>query len=161
MRIFQRALFRHPARDLADQFVLRTAKDQIHRFIQIVQVLFGGNAIAAHDVESALLGTSLGVALHNGQPIEGGHRHHMIAINTIRRAGSLRAAVEQGISREGVMYECVRNNVAMVLAGSVRDDGPLPDVVTDMIEAQRQMRAALHGPCRPSREIANRMRVIA
>ena len=89
-----------------------------------------------------MLGTSLGVALHTGQPIEGGHRHHMIAINTIRRAGSLRAAVEQGILREGVMYECVRNNVEMVLAGSVRDDGPLPDVITDMIQAQRKMRAA-------------------
>ncbi len=110
-----------------------------------VQVLFGGNAIAAHDVESALLGTSLGIALHNGQPIEGGHRHHMIAINTIRRAGSLRAAVAQGILRDGVMYECIRNNVEMVLAGSIRDDGPLPDVITDTIEAQRKMRAALPG----------------
>lgn len=110
-----------------------------------VQVLFGGNAIAAHDVEAALLGTSLGVALHNGQAIEGGHRHHMIAINTIRRAGSLRAAVEQGILREGVMYECIRHNITLVLAGSIRDDGPLPDVITDTVQAQRQMRAALPG----------------
>lgn len=110
-----------------------------------VQVLFGGNAIAAHDVESALLGTSLGIALHNGQPIEGGHRHHMVAINAIRRAGSLRAAVEQGVLREGVMYECIRNNVEMVLAGSIRDDGPLPDVITDTQEAQRKMRAAVQG----------------
>ncbi len=110
-----------------------------------VQVLFGGNAIAVHDVEAALLGTSLGVALHNGEPIEGGHRHHMIAINTIRRAGSLRAAVEQGILRGGIMYECIRQNVEMVLAGSIRDDGPLPDVVTDTVEAQRRMRAALPG----------------
>jgi lysine-ketoglutarate reductase/saccharopine dehydrogenase-like protein (TIGR00300 family) len=107
-----------------------------------VQVLFGGNAIAAHDVEAALLGTSLGVALHTGMPIEGGHRHHMVAINAIRRAGSLRAAVEQGILREGVMYECVRNNVDVVLAGSIRDDGPLPDVITDTQVAQRAMRAA-------------------
>lgn len=107
-----------------------------------VQVLFGGNAIAAHDVESALLGTSLGVALHTGMPIEGGHRHHMVAINAIRRAGSLRAAVEQGILREGVMYECVRNNVEVVLAGSIRDDGPLPDVITDTQVAQRAMRSA-------------------
>jgi lysine-ketoglutarate reductase/saccharopine dehydrogenase-like protein (TIGR00300 family) len=107
-----------------------------------VQVLFGGNAIAAHDVEAALFGTSLGVALHNGEQIEGGHRHHMAAINAIRRAGSLRAAVEQGILREGVMYECIRNNVEMVLAGSVRDDGPLPEVITEMIAAQRKMRAA-------------------
>lgn len=110
-----------------------------------VQVLFGGNAIAVHDVEAALLGTSLGVALHNGEAIEGGHRHHMIAINTIRRAGSLRAAVEQGILRQGIMYECIRNNVEMVLAGSIRDDGPLPDVITDTMQAQRQMRAALKG----------------
>jgi lysine-ketoglutarate reductase/saccharopine dehydrogenase-like protein (TIGR00300 family) len=110
-----------------------------------VQVFFGGNAIAVHDVEAAVLGTSLGVALHSGEAIEGGHRHHMIAINTIRRAGSLRAAVEQGILKQGVMYECIRNNVALVLAGSVRDDGPLPDVITDVIEAQRTMRAALDG----------------
>ncbi|MBI5304170.1 MAG: TIGR00300 family protein [Chloroflexi bacterium] len=110
-----------------------------------VQVLFGGNAIAAHDVEAALLGTSLGVALHNGQPVEGGHRHHMVAINAIRRAGNLRAAVEQGVLKEGVMYECVQNKVEMVLAGSVRDDGPIPDVITDTQEAQRKMRAALGG----------------
>lgn len=110
-----------------------------------VQALLGGNAIAAHDVEAALLGTSLGTALHSGQPVEGGHRHHMIAINTIRRVGSLRAAVEQGILREGIMYECIRNNVDLVLAGSVRDDGPLPDVITEMGEAQRQMRAAVQG----------------
>ena len=110
-----------------------------------VQALFGGNAIATHDVEAALLGTSLGVALNSGEAIEGGHRHHMVAINTIRRAGSLRAAVEQGILTQGIMYECIRNNVELVLAGSVRDDGPLPDVITDMIEAQRKMRAALPG----------------
>lgn len=110
-----------------------------------VQVLFGGNAIAAHDVEGALLGTSLGVALHSGQPIEGGHRHHMVAINTIRRTGSLRKAVEAGILREGIMYECIRHNVELVLAGSVRDDGPLPDIIVDMGLAQRKMRTALQG----------------
>jgi len=108
-----------------------------------VQALFGGNAIAAHDVEAALLGTSLGVALQSGRAVEGGHRHHMVAINTIRRAGSLRAAVEQGILREGIMYECIRHNVELVLAGSVRDDGPLPDVITEMMQAQRRMRAAV------------------
>jgi lysine-ketoglutarate reductase/saccharopine dehydrogenase-like protein (TIGR00300 family) len=110
-----------------------------------VQVLFGGNAIAVHDVEAALLGTSLGVALHSGEAIAGGHRHHMIAINTIRRAGSLRAAVDQGILREGIMYECIRRGVEMVLAGSIRDDGPLPEVITDTVEAQRRMRAAIQG----------------
>ena len=108
-----------------------------------VQVLFGGNAIATHDVESALLGTSLGVALQNGQPVEGGHRHHMFAINAVRRAGSLRQAVETGVLREGIMYECIKNNVEVVLAGSVRDDGPLPDVIVDMVEAQRRMRNAV------------------
>ncbi len=110
-----------------------------------VQTLFGGNAIAAHDVEAALLGTSLGVALKSGQSVEGGHRHHMIAINRIRRAGSLRAAVEQGILREGIMYECITRNVEMVLAASVRDDGPIPDVILDMQAAQKQMRAAVKG----------------
>jgi lysine-ketoglutarate reductase/saccharopine dehydrogenase-like protein (TIGR00300 family) len=110
-----------------------------------VQALFGGNAIATHDVESALLGTSLGVALHDGQLVEGGHRHHMVATNAIRRAGSLRQAVEAGVLKEGVMYECIRNNVDLVLAGSVRDDGPLPDVIVDMAEAQRRMRAAVRG----------------
>ena len=114
-----------------------------------VQALFGGNAIATHDVEAALLGTSLGVGLDNGEAIEGGHRHHMVAINTIRRAGSLRAAVEQGILKQGIMYECIRNNVELVLAGSVRDDGPLPDVITDMIEAQRRMRAVVQGGTAP------------
>jgi lysine-ketoglutarate reductase/saccharopine dehydrogenase-like protein (TIGR00300 family) len=108
-----------------------------------VQVLFGGNAIATHDVESVLLGTSLGVALKSGQRVEGGHRHHMVAINAIRRAGSLRRAVETGVLRDGIMYECIKNNVELVLAGSVRDDGPLPDVILDMSEAQRRMRKAV------------------
>lgn len=110
-----------------------------------VQVLFGGNAIAVHDCEAAIFGTSLGVALTTGQPVEGGHRHHMRAINRIRRAGSLRDAVDQGILTSGIMYEAIKANIDMVLAGSVRDDGPLPDVVTDMMQVQRQMRAAVRG----------------
>jgi lysine-ketoglutarate reductase/saccharopine dehydrogenase-like protein (TIGR00300 family) len=110
-----------------------------------VQVLFGGNAICTHDVESVLFGTSLGVALHSGRPVPGGHRNHMAAINTIRAAGSLRAAVDQGILKQGIMYECVQNNVELVLAGSVRDDGPMPDVITDMAKAQVRMRSALDG----------------
>ncbi len=110
-----------------------------------VQVLFGGNAIAAHDIESVLFGTSLGVALANGQAVEGGHRHHMAAINAVRRAGSIRKAVEGGLLSAGIMYECVKNDVELVLAGSVRDDGPLPDVISDMAEAQRRMRAAVKG----------------
>lgn len=110
-----------------------------------VQVLFGGNAIAAHDCEAALFGTSLGVALHTGHPVEGGHRHHMRAINLIRRAGSLREAVREGILKNGIMYEAVQANIEMVLAGSVRDDGPIPDVINDMVEAQSRMRAAVRG----------------
>lgn len=110
-----------------------------------VQVLFGGNAIAVHDCEAAIFGTSLGVALTTGQPVEGGHRHHMRAINRIRRAGSLSEAVKQGILTSGIMYEAIRAEIDMVLAGSVRDDGPLPDVVTDMMEVQRKMRAAVRG----------------
>lgn len=110
-----------------------------------VNVLFGGNAIAVHDCEAAIFGTSLGVALTTGQPVEGGHRHHMRAINRIRRAGSLRDAVAQGILTRGIMYEAVRANIEMVLAGSVRDDGPIPDVITDMMGAQKKMRAAVRG----------------
>lgn len=108
-----------------------------------VDVLFGGNAIAVHDVEAALFDTSLGVNLGNGLPVEGGHRHHMRAINVIRNAGSLEAAVEQGVLTRGVMYEAIRNNIEMVLAGSIRDDGPMPGVIMDMIEAQRAMREAV------------------
>lgn len=110
-----------------------------------VDVLFGGNAIAVHDVEWALFDTSLGVSMASGIPVQGGHRHHMRAINVIRNAGSLRAAVEQGTLTRGVMYEAIRNDVKMVLAGSIRDDGPMPDVIMDMIEAQEAMREAVQG----------------
>ncbi|MBI4477633.1 MAG: TIGR00300 family protein [Acidobacteria bacterium] len=123
------------------------AADYLARLIRdgYVDVLFGGNAIAAHDVEAALYGTSLGVSLESGTPVEGGHRHHMRAINTIRLAGSLRAAVEAGTVTRGVMYEAITRGTRMVLAGSVRDDGPIPDVITDMLAAQREMRAAVQG----------------
>jgi len=110
-----------------------------------VDVLFGGNALATHDVESALLGTSLGVNLENGLPVEGGHRHHMRAINAIRLAGSLPEAVAQGVLTRGIMYEAVKKGITMVLGGSVRDDGPMPDVITDVMVAQDKMRAALQG----------------
>ncbi len=110
-----------------------------------VQVLFAGNGLAAHDIESQFFGTSLGIGLEKGLPIEAGHALHMRTINRIRAAGGIRAAVEAGVLRRGVMYECVRHGVDVVLAGSIRDDGPLPDVVTDMLEAQRRMRAALQG----------------
>ncbi len=102
--------------------------------------LFAGNALATHDIEQAFFGTSLGVHLEQGDLAEAGHEHHLRAINRIRRAGSIRAAVESGQLQSGIMYECVKNNVDFLLAGSIRDDGPLPDVLTDTMEAQRQMR---------------------
>ncbi len=108
-----------------------------------VDVLFGGNAIATHDIESALYGTSLGVDLSRGRGVEHGHEHHIRAINQIRRAGSIAAAVESGLLTSGVMYALVKHGKPFVLVGSVRDDGPLPDVYTDVVEGQRAMRAQL------------------
>ncbi|HTN76500.1 MAG TPA: TIGR00300 family protein [Pirellulaceae bacterium] len=102
--------------------------------------LFAGNALATHDIEQALFGTSLGVRLDCGDIVEAGHEHHLRAINRIRRLGSIRQAVEQGELCSGIMYECVKNNVDFLLAGSIRDDGPLPDVISDALEAQRMMR---------------------
>jgi lysine-ketoglutarate reductase/saccharopine dehydrogenase-like protein (TIGR00300 family) len=110
-----------------------------------VDVLFAGNALATHDIESALYGTSLGVDLAKGKGVEHGHEHHIRAINTIRRAGSIAAAVEQGVLTGGVMHAMVTQRKDFVLVGSVRDDGPLPDVYTDVIEGQRAMRAQLPG----------------
>ena len=110
-----------------------------------VQALFAGNALAAHDIEQAFFGTSLGVSLEKGEAIEHGHEHHLRAINTIRRLGGIRAAVDAGVLKSGIMYECVRHEVEYVLAGSIRDDGPLPDVITDTMAAQRAMREACRG----------------
>jgi lysine-ketoglutarate reductase/saccharopine dehydrogenase-like protein (TIGR00300 family) len=110
-----------------------------------VDVLLAGNALAVHDVEQALFGTSLGVDLETGRAIEGGHRHHMRAINAIFRAGGLRPAVESGMLRSGVMHECIRRGVDYVLAGSIRDDGPLPDTVMNLTEAQDRYADALQG----------------
>jgi lysine-ketoglutarate reductase/saccharopine dehydrogenase-like protein (TIGR00300 family) len=110
-----------------------------------VDVLLAGNALAVHDIEGALYGTSLGVSLETGAPVEGGHRHHMRAINAIRRAGGIRAAVESGLLTSGIMYECVRHGVPFVLAGSIRDDGPLPDTIMDLVEAQDRYADALAG----------------
>lgn len=119
----------------------------LSRLIELgyVQVLFAGNALAVHDVEVALFGTALGVNIESGLPIEHGHEHHMRAINRVRRAGGLRQMVESGQLKSGVMKSAIEHDVEFVLAGSVRDDGPLPDVITDMIEAQRRMRAAVRG----------------
>ena len=108
-----------------------------------VDVVLAGNALAVHDIEFALSGTSLGIDLAAGAPVEQGHRNHMAAINTINRAGSIRAAVEHGILKSGVMYECVTHGVDFVLAGSIRDDGPLPETVMDLVDAQERYAAAL------------------
>ena len=110
-----------------------------------VDVLLAGNALAVHDVEQALYGTSLGVDMETGRAIEGGHRHHMRAINTICRAGGLHPAVANGVLRSGVMFECIRHNVDYVLAGSIRDDGPLPETVMNLVEAQDRYAASLQG----------------
>ncbi len=110
-----------------------------------VQVLLSGNALGVHDVESALLGTSLGVRLADGRQEEHGHRNHMRAINAIYHAGGIRQAVDSGRLRSGILYECVRHNIPFVLAGSLRDDGPLPDTITDMNAAQDAYAEQLRG----------------
>jgi lysine-ketoglutarate reductase/saccharopine dehydrogenase-like protein (TIGR00300 family) len=101
-----------------------------------VDVLLSGNALGVHDVESALLGTSLGIRMADGRQEEHGHRNHMRAINAIYHCGSIAGAVEQGRLQSGILYECVKKGVPFVLAGSLRDDGPLPDTITDMNLAQ-------------------------
>lgn len=108
-----------------------------------VDVLFAGNALATHDIESALYGTSLGVDLAMGRGVEHGHEHHIRALNTIRKQGSIQAAVDSGVLTGGIMHALVTQGKEFVLVGSVRDDGPLPDVYTDVIDGQRAMRAKI------------------
>ncbi|MGH9188869.1 MAG: TIGR00300 family protein [Acidimicrobiales bacterium] len=110
-----------------------------------VDVLFSGNGFATHDIETSLFGTSLGVSVMEGATTEGSHANHLRVINAVRRWGSIERGVTDGDLTVGVMYECVRRGVPFVLGGSVRDDGPLPDVVTDVVEAQDAMRAHLDG----------------
>ena len=110
-----------------------------------VDILFAGNALATHDIEQSFYGTSLGVSVHEGSTVEKGHEHHLRTINRIRRLGSVSQAVEQGVITSGIMYECVRREIPFLLAGSIRDDGPLPDVITDALEAQRRMREMCEG----------------
>jgi lysine-ketoglutarate reductase/saccharopine dehydrogenase-like protein (TIGR00300 family) len=109
-----------------------------------VDVLFAGNALATHDIESSLYGTSLGVDLALGKGVEHGHEHHIRALNTIRKCGSIKQAVDDGVLTGGIMHALVTHDKEFVLVGSVRDDGPLPDVYTDVIEGQRAMRAQLY-----------------
>ncbi|MCZ7647879.1 MAG: TIGR00300 family protein [Planctomycetota bacterium] len=111
----------------------------------LIDVLFAGNALAAHDIEADMFGTSLGVSLESGKPVEHGHEHHLRAINRVRHAGSISAAVRKGLIKGGVMHACVRRGVPFVLVGSIRDDGPLPDVFTEVHAAQDAMRAHLPG----------------
>jgi lysine-ketoglutarate reductase/saccharopine dehydrogenase-like protein (TIGR00300 family) len=106
----------------------------------IIDIVFAGNALATHDIESVLYGTSLGMCIKTGEAVTRGHRHHIYAINEINKAGSIKDAVDKGVLNKGIMYECIKNDVPFVLAGSIRDDGPLPDVITDVIEAQDEMR---------------------
>ncbi len=105
-----------------------------------VDALLAGNALAVHDIEYNLYGTSLGMDLRTVELAPEGHKHHIYAISEVTRAGSIKDAVEQGILKGGIMYECVKNGVPYVLAGSIRDDGPLPDVITDTMKAQDMMR---------------------
>jgi lysine-ketoglutarate reductase/saccharopine dehydrogenase-like protein (TIGR00300 family) len=116
-------------------------RDVVTWFIEngFVGALLGGNAVGVHDIEQALMGTTLGMD-RSGRPVRGGHAFHMRAINRINREGSIRAAVENGVLRDGIMHACVRHDVPFVLAGSIRDDGPLADTVTDVIRAQELMR---------------------
>ena len=110
-----------------------------------MNVLLSGNALAVHDIEVALSGTSLGIDLSSGHPVEHGHRNHMRAINVIRRAGGIGRAVETGVLTSGIMHACHRHGVNYILAGSIRDDGPLPETIMDLVAAQDAYTKALAG----------------
>lgn len=110
-----------------------------------VQALLGGNAIAVHDIEQSMMGTSLGIDMKRGVSVRGGHRHHLKVINTIRRCGSIAQAVDQGVLTNGVLYECVKHHIPFALAGSIRDDGPLPDTQMDLIKAQEEYARLIEG----------------
>ncbi len=122
-------------------------RDYVARLIRggYLDVLFAGNALATHDMELDLYGTSLGVSHQHGLPTEEGHEHHLRTINTLRRLGGIRQAVDRGVLKSGIMHECVKRKIPFLLAGSIRDDGPLPEVITDVLEAQKKMRELIHG----------------
>jgi lysine-ketoglutarate reductase/saccharopine dehydrogenase-like protein (TIGR00300 family) len=111
-----------------------------------VDAFFAGNGVAAHDIESNMFGTSLGVHLDRGVATEHGHEHHIRAINEVRRHGSFRAAIAAEIIRDGIVYHLIEHGAAYLFGGSVRDDGPLPEVITDMLEVQRGVRELIWGP---------------
>lgn len=127
----------------------------------MVDYLFAGNALATHDIEAALYGTSLGVSLEEGNPVLGGHSHHLRAINKINQQGSIKNAVESGVLTSGIMHSCIKNNIDFVLAGSIRDDGPLPEVITDAITAQCEMRKRINKDVKMTVMIASMLHSIA
>jgi lysine-ketoglutarate reductase/saccharopine dehydrogenase-like protein (TIGR00300 family) len=108
-----------------------------------IRGLLAGNALAVHDVENSLMGTSLGMQVDDGTLAVRGHRNHMQAINEVFKFGSLKAMVQKKVLKKGIMYQCIINDIPFVLAGSIRDDGPIPDVVTDVVEAQRKYKQVL------------------
>jgi lysine-ketoglutarate reductase/saccharopine dehydrogenase-like protein (TIGR00300 family) len=132
---------------LGPAIVHTAARQSVARLIHMgyIQVIFAGNALVAHDVEAAMFGTSLGVDLATGELVEHGHRHHLRAINAVRAAGSLAAAREQGLLGDGIVAAALEHGVELVLAGSIRDDGPMPGVMTDAMRAQGTMREAVRG----------------
>lgn len=132
---------------LGPAIVHTAARDSVAELIRrgYIQVIFGGNAIVAHDVEVAMFGTSLGVDLKTGEPVEHGHRNHLRAINKVRSMGSLEAAHRAGLLGDGIVAASLEHGVDLVLAGSIRDDGPMPGVITDSVVAQGRMREAARG----------------
>jgi len=123
------------------------ASESLAKMIRLgyVNGLLSGNALAVHDIENALMGTSLGMNVKDGTLAVRGHRNHMLAINEVFKAGSIENMVRKKILKSGIMYECIVNKIPYVLCGSIRDDGPIPDVVADILEAQRQYKEILKG----------------
>lgn len=132
---------------LGPAVVHTAARQSIAQLIRMgyIQVIFAGNALAAHDIEAAMFGTSLGIDLSTGLPVEHGHRNHLRAINAVRAAGSLEAARERGLLGDGIIAAALEHGVELVLAGSIRDDGPVPGVISDAMQAQDRMRRAVPG----------------
>jgi lysine-ketoglutarate reductase/saccharopine dehydrogenase-like protein (TIGR00300 family) len=126
-----------------------------------VDYMFAGNALATHDIEAALYGTSLGISLEDGSPITGGHSHHLRAINKVNQYGSIKEAVESGAVSNGIMHTCIKNNVDFVLAGSIRDDGPLPEVIRNAVEAQCEMKKRINKDVQMTIMVASMLHSIA
>lgn len=121
------------------------ASDILAKMIRLgfIDGILAGNALAVHDIENALLGTSLGMHVDDGTLAVRGHRNHMTIVNEVFKAGSIKSMVESGKLTKGIMYECIKSNIPFVLCGSIRDDGPIPDVITDVVQAQMQYKSVL------------------